>query len=149
MSALREDGLDLAVRERVEYERPLLAICLGLQLLCISSEESPGIEGLGVFKSSVQRLPDTVRVPQFGWNTVNPGNTSLPERGHAYYANSYCVADTPHGWACATTEHGKRFVAAAERGPVLACQFHPELSGRWGTRVIQHWLTRTGSGVTC
>ncbi|MEO1717854.1 MAG: imidazole glycerol phosphate synthase subunit HisH [Planctomycetota bacterium] len=149
MEALNSHGLTPVLRERAEAGRPLLAICLGLQLLCRSSEESPGFSGLGVIDSDVRRLSGELRVPQFGWNTVERGDTSIRTDGYAYYANSYCVAEPPHGWRCATTPYGASIVAAIERGAVLACQFHPELSGAWGAELIAGWLSRTESSVAC
>lgn len=128
------------LRERVEAGRPTLAVCLGLQLLCESSEESPGVAGLGVVPRRIERFPGTVRVPQLGWNRVEAGGCSLIESGHAYYANSYRLAKAPAGWGAATSIHGGRFVAALERGAVLACQFHPELSGPWGIALLRRWL---------
>ncbi|MFG0257665.1 MAG: imidazole glycerol phosphate synthase subunit HisH [Phycisphaerales bacterium JB043] len=149
MCSLRERGLDDAIRDRVIEHRPLLAICLGLQLLCTSSEEAPGVEGLGVIDATVRRLPQDVRVPQFGWNRVEATGMDLLTCGYAYYANSYCVTKRPRGWSVGMTDYGARFVAALERGPVLACQFHPELSGPWGAALIKRWLVREEAGAPC
>lgn len=149
MRALHDHGLADVVRDRVHAGRPLLAICLGLQLLCTRSEESPGVEGLGVLDTAVKRLPDGVRVPQFGWNMVEAGGTAIGDDGYAYYANSFCVPEAPEGWDAATTTYGNRFVAAVERGPVLACQFHPELSGAWGAALLRGWLARTEEALAC
>lgn len=145
MDELSRAGLIDALRERLSAGRPTLCICLGLQLLAESSEESPGARGLGVMAGArVTRLapPAPLRVPQLGWNLVSaaPGGRFLTEAGHAYYANSFALHEAPAGWACATTEHGARFVAAAEREGVLACQFHPELSGAWGLALIERWM---------
>ncbi|MFH2006279.1 MAG: imidazole glycerol phosphate synthase subunit HisH [bacterium] len=154
MAKLRERGLDEALGERIEQGRPTLAVCLGLQLLCEASEESPGVAGLGVVPARVARFDDSVRVPQFGWNQVTPvagpggapggatGGGSLLEPGFAYFANSFRVAALPDGWGGATSDHGDSFVAALERGSLLACQFHPELSGRWGSDLLARWLAR-------
>lgn len=149
MSVLRERGLVGVIRERVDQHRPLLAICLGLQLLCTSSEESPGVQGIGAIRATVRRLPTSVRTPQFGWNRVEPAGPGLVPGGYAYYANSYCLTASPAGWGQASSTHGARFVAALQRGPVLACQFHPELSGTWGTELIRAWLGCEGPGATC
>ena len=149
ISRLRERGLDDAIRDRVAEQRPLLAICLGLQLLCAYSDESPGVEGLGVIGATVRRLPPDVRVPQFGWNRVEAADADLLTNGYAYYANSFCLTEQPEGWKVATTTHGVRFVAAVERGSVVACQFHPELSGPWGAGLINRWIVREEAGATC
>jgi imidazole glycerol phosphate synthase glutamine amidotransferase subunit len=140
MAGLREAGLDRAIAARVEADRPILAMCVGLQLLFEASEESPQAKGLGLLPGRVGRFPDTVRVPQFGWNRVVPEpGCRLLEQGYAYFANSYRVLGAP-GCAIASAEHGGRFVAALERGGLLACQFHPELSGAYGHGLIARWL---------
>lgn len=149
MSRLHENGLDGAIRDRVIEQRPLLAICLGLQLLCASSEESPGVEGIGAIETSVRRYPQDVRAPQFGWNRVEAKGTGLLTSGYAYYANSYCLFEQPEGWSVATSTYGATYVAALEQGSLLACQFHPELSGLWGTELIKRWIVRAEVGVKC
>jgi imidazoleglycerol phosphate synthase glutamine amidotransferase subunit HisH len=81
-----------------------------------------------------------VRVPQFGWNRIEPEpGCRYLEPGHAYFANSFRVLAAP-GCKVARADHGESFVAAIERGPLVACQFHPELSGTFGHRLIARWL---------
>ncbi len=134
-------GLRATLVERFDAGRPTLAICLGLQMLAAGSEESPGAEGLGVIPSQVTALPLGVRSPQLGWNRVTAAaDCALLTDGTAYFANSYKLDTVPDGWTGALTDHGGDFVAAVERGAVLACQFHPELSGAWGQRLIERWL---------
>ncbi len=141
MQTLRAGGLVEPLRRRVAAGRPTLAICLGMQLLAEGSEESLGVSGLGVIRGRARRLPASVRVPQLGWNAVEaePGCGTLSS-GYAYYANSYRLMEPPQGWRVATTDYGGRFVGAIERGAVVACQFHPELSGAWGRGLIERWL---------
>jgi imidazole glycerol phosphate synthase glutamine amidotransferase subunit len=141
MARLQELDLVEAVCARVRLGRPLLAICLGLQVLAEASDESPGIAGLGVLPVAVRRFPADVVVPQLGWNRVEAGDgCRLLEDGAAYFANSYRINVVPPGYGGALSRHGGPFVAALERGPVLACQFHPELSGAFGQRLIERWL---------
>ena len=141
MERLHALGLVEPLRARIAANRPTLAVCVGLQVLAEASEESPGVHGLGVLPGTVRRFPPTVRVPQFGWNRVAaPVGTGLLASGTAYYANSYRLTDVPAGWRAATTLHGGPFVAALERGRVLACQFHPELSGAFGLALLERWL---------
>ncbi len=142
MAALERCGLVGALRRRALDGRPTLAICLGMQALCERSEESPGVRGLGVIPARATRLSGAgLCVPHFGWNEVAPSSEMRGlEPGHAYFAHSYRVERAPEGWAAATCLHGGGFVAALQRGDVLACQFHPELSGRWGARLIERWL---------
>ncbi len=138
---LREFDLLDVLRSRIQGGRPTLCICLGMQLLAEASEETPGVPGLGVIPGLVRRFPEIVRVPQLGWNQVEPqGDLRLLQSGYAYFANSYALLEPPEGWSFATAEHGGHFVAALERGDVLACQFHPELSGPWGLQLLQRWL---------
>ncbi|HHQ49373.1 MAG TPA: imidazole glycerol phosphate synthase subunit HisF [Acidobacteria bacterium] len=145
---LAVSGLAAALRRRIAAGRPTLAICLGLQLLAGSSEEAPGVPGLGVLPATVRSLPGGVRVPQLGWNRVTPEpGCRLLTSGAAYFANSFALADVPAGWSCAWFDHGERFVAALERGAVLACQFHPELSGAWGRSLLERWLEAGGGSV--
>ena len=143
MARLRQLRLVEALRARLAAGRPTLAICLGLQLLCEASEESPSVEGLGVLAARITRFEGDVRVPQLGWNQVVPNAAcQLLEEGHAYFANSYRLVDAPDGWRAARTDHGGPFVAALERDALLACQFHPELSGAWGAALLSRWLGR-------
>jgi len=140
-----------ALVERVNSNQPTLLICLGMQLLCEASAESQGVSGFGIIPNTVERFSDSARVPQFGWNSVeaNP-NSQYLQPGHAYFANSYCLRQAPTDWNPSTSTHDKQFVAAVERGNVLACQFHPELSGTWGLEVLQRWYLKTSdSNANC
>jgi imidazole glycerol phosphate synthase glutamine amidotransferase subunit len=135
-------SLAARVQERICAGRPTLSICLGMQLLAEGSDESPGARGLAILPGHARRFAPGVRIPQLGWNRVDAGDgCRMLESGEAYYANSYRLDPVvPRGWAMAQTHHGEDFLAACERGPVLACQFHPELSGPWGMRLLQRWL---------
>jgi glutamine amidotransferase len=144
MQRLEADGTADALRRRMNDGRPTLAICLGLQLLATGSEESPDTPGLGVLPVQVRRLPADMPVPQMGWNSIDcePG-CRLLRPGHAYFANSYALDQLPDGWTGAWFDHGRRFIAAVEKDGVLACQFHPELSGGWGLDLLRRWLEQT------
>ena len=141
MDKLNETGLSFTLKERVAAGRPLLAVCLGLQLLFTSSEESPDVEGLNIIPGTIKRFQTAPRIPQLGWNLVEPSSgCRLLQQGYAYFANSFCSKEAPSECNPAYTEYGEKFVAAFERGSLLACQFHPELSGRWGQELINRWL---------
>lgn len=131
MDELRRQGLDHALRQRVAEERPVLGICLGLQLALDWTEEDGGVEGLGLLPGTAYRLSEG-RVPRIGWAPVEPGNGV---DGAAYYfAHSY-AAETP----CATA-WSEGIVAEARLGPFLGVQFHPEKSGAAGARYLDRVL---------
>lgn len=144
MGELIRLGFPSMLQERIEGDRPTLAICVGMQLLATTSEESEGKVGLGAVAEKVTRFPETVRVPQLGWNQVRAGaGCNVLADGWAYFANSFRFESVPEGWSTALTDHGGSFVAAMERGNVLASQFHPELSGVWGRELLGRWLDMT------
>ncbi|MEM9083416.1 MAG: imidazole glycerol phosphate synthase subunit HisH [Planctomycetota bacterium] len=149
MGAVQSAGLVAALRKRIEQDRPTLAVCMGHQLLGVSSDESPGVPGLGVHDGVGVRFSEAsgLRVPQLGWNSVTKpedGARFLTESGYAYFANSYCFRSVPSDWMGATAVYDGSFVAAIERGNVLTCQFHPELSGAFGARLMRRWLVNAG-----
>jgi imidazole glycerol phosphate synthase glutamine amidotransferase subunit len=112
-----------------------------MQLLCAESDESPGAIGLGIIEQRVQRFCSDVQVPQLGWNTVEPHGDDCPfEAGDAYFANSFRLVNPPAEWGYAVTDYGGPFTSSIWRGRVLACQFHPELSGDWGQSVLKNWI---------
>jgi imidazole glycerol phosphate synthase glutamine amidotransferase subunit len=130
MGELRARGLDLSLRRRVEEQRPVLGICLGLQLALEGSEEDGGVEGLGLLPGYAVRLR-TGRIPRMGWANVDGAG-----RGAAYYfAHSY-AAETP-----AATAWSEGVVAEARAGSFVGVQFHPEKSGTAGARYLSRLLT--------
>jgi imidazole glycerol phosphate synthase glutamine amidotransferase subunit len=150
MQRLQEQKMIEPLRDRILDGRPTLAICLGMQLFCASSDESPGVAGLGIIPANVRRfqLDDTsesnssLRVPHLGWNSVSSGNCRFLSDGQAYFAHSYCIEEVTADWNIATANYGGGFVAALERQGVLACQFHPELSGEWGQELVAEWISQ-------
>jgi len=154
MDQLRRQELLEPLRERLRAGWPTLAVCIGLQLLARTSEEENGIEGVGVLDAAVGRFESSVRVPHMGWNRVHaPATAQWITTGYAYFANSYRVPGTSKdaletdGWSVATCDYAGDFVAAVSREGVMACQFHPELSGRWGLDLLSAWIERTKETV--
>lgn len=147
MQLLREYGLVEPLCHRILSGEPTLCVCLGMQLLFEKSEESVGVRGLGVVEGCITEFPDTVARPQFGWNAVEPG--AIDRSGYAYFANSYRATAAPDGWEVSVAQHGGPFVAALRRRGVLACQFHPELSGAFGREAIAAWLQNARLEVAC
>ena len=141
--ALAAHDLEAPLRERIERGRPTLGVCLGMQLMARGSDEAPGVPGLGVLDGVVGAYPESPswRVPQMGWNRVVPdADCQVVPDGYAYFANSYRLADPPPGWLAVRCDYAGTFVAAVERGPVVGCQFHPELSGDYGKALLTRWL---------
>jgi imidazole glycerol phosphate synthase glutamine amidotransferase subunit len=133
-----------ALRARISADRPTLCICLGMQLLCTRSDESRGVEGLGLIDASIEPI-DGPRRTHFGWSAISAPSPSLVDVGYAYFAHSFALRHAPDGWTPTFAAFGERFVASLERSNVVACQFHPELSGPWGASLLQRWLTRAAS----
>ncbi len=140
---LRQTGLWEWVAEVVAAGAPLVGVCLGMQLLYRSSEESPGVDGLGLLRGTVRRLPEGVKVPHMGWNLLRPVRASevlegITDPAYVYYAHSY--AAEPCSDAVAVTEYGAEFAAVVRRGAVVGLQFHPEKSGSVGLRILHNAL---------
>ena len=143
--ALDKLGIRDALIERLRGDLPTLAICVGFQLLGSASDESPGWRGLSVIDQGMQRIQSGVRVPHMGWAPIDaPPTARYVISGWGYFAHSYRLAAQPEGWTASWSDHGEPFVAALERGRSLACQFHPELSGSWGSGVLWRWLHDDG-----
>jgi imidazole glycerol phosphate synthase glutamine amidotransferase subunit len=128
MEGLRERGLDAVLQERVREGRPVLGICLGLQLALESSDEDGGVSGLGLLPGRAVRLRGG-RVPRIGWAPVEPNGTAF------YFAHSY-AAETP-----AATAFSEGIVAEARYGSFVGVQFHPEKSGSAGARYLASCLS--------
>ncbi len=147
MDKLRGYGLDRVIRAYAESGKPFLGICLGLQLLFEESEESPGVEGLGLLKGRIRRIPEGEgrKVPQIGWNdlSINPSSRllkGLPEKPYVYFVHSYYLDAEDKTQVAATTEYGVVIDAAVETGNIFACQFHPEKSSAVGLSILKNFL---------
>ena len=144
---LRARGLDVAVLEVIRAGKPFLGICLGLHLLFDASEESPGVEGLGVLPGEVRRFSGDLKVPHLGWNEVlfdekEPLFTGVPKGAYFYFAHSYFAELAQAAPAVGWTEYGRRFVCAVRNENVWAVQFHPEKSQRWGLQVLRNFSSQ-------
>lgn len=151
MKSLRQRGLVAPLVRRLEERRPTLLICLGLQLLMRGSEEAPGVAGLGLIDAEVEAFPAGLVSPHMGWNqvSVDDAESSALEDGVFYFANSYRLRAAPAGWTIARCTYDSPFVAALASGDVLACQFHPEISGTAGASLLARWFTRAERALSC
>lgn len=147
MEKLHQYGLIPVIKQVVENDTPFLGICLGLQLLFDSSEESPGVEGLGILKGRILRIPEEagLKVPHIGWNSLtypHPGRlfAGIPQESYVYFVHSYYLAAEEEGIVTAATEYGTYIHASVEKGNVFACQFHPEKSSDTGLKILQNFV---------
>jgi imidazole glycerol-phosphate synthase subunit HisH len=137
-AGLARNGLDDALRERVEKGQPVAGICVGMQLLFGDSEE--GGEGLGLLPGPVRRVRAR-RVPHMGWNTLTASRPSVLEGldgADVYFAHSYAVEPEDDDVVAATADHDGPIVAAVESGPLAGVQFHPERSATAGARILEN-----------
>lgn len=139
MKALRKRGFDTLVADHVASDRPFLGVCVGLQVLFGGSDEDPSVPGLGLIDGRVVRFR-APKVPQVGFNQVEPGTEGLLSTGYFYFVNSYhCVPDDDSVVAAVSDYYGN-FTAAVSLGSILAVQFHPEKSGPAGLALLRRWL---------
>lgn len=143
MDALRERGLDGAVRATVAARRPFLGICVGMQVLFDSSDEYGGAVGLGIVPGDVRRFTGAPRVPHMGWNELtieheHPFVDGVASGSWAYFLHSYRVLETDA--LIASCDYGERFAAIVARDNVMATQFHPEKSHLAGGRLLDNFL---------
>lgn len=147
MEKLHRYGLVSIIRETAEKKIPFLGICLGLQLMFESSEEAPGVEGLGLLPGKIVRIPDAegLKIPHIGWNSLTFPNKGrlfegIAEGSYVYFVHSYYLrADDPQ-IVTAATEYGTTIHASVERDNLFACQFHPEKSSETGLKILQNFL---------
>ncbi len=143
IDALRERGLDSAVRETIDAGRSFLGICVGMQVLFDSSDEYGGAAGLGILPGAVRRFTRAPRVPHMGWNDLviertHPFVDGLADGAWAYFLHSYRVERTDT--LVASCDYGERFAAVVARDNVMATQFHPEKSRTTGARLLDNFL---------
>ncbi|MGN1147192.1 MAG: imidazole glycerol phosphate synthase subunit HisH [Lachnospiraceae bacterium] len=153
MGKLHQYGLVSVIKQVVEKKTPFLGICLGLQLLFESSEESPGVDGLGILKGKILRIPekDGLKVPHIGWNSLTYPHQGrlfqgIPEESYVYFVHSYYLAAEDESIVMAATEYGTYIHASVEKDNVFACQFHPEKSSDTGLQILKNFV-KIGRGT--
>ena len=143
MRALAHHGLDELIQQVCRAGTPVFGVCVGMQVLFEGSEEDPE-PGLGIFSGKVRRLPEEVKVPHMGWNTVtwtqrHPYTSEISEGTRFYFVHSY-APDITEGTTVGLTEHGRPFSSVVTQDHVFATQFHPEKSGEAGLRVYRNFV---------
>ena len=146
MKKLQEYHLDTLIHEITDSGKPLLGICLGLQLLFEESEESQGVKGLGILEGKIKRIPEEkgLKVPHIGWNSLHLEHNgrlfhNIPENSYVYFVHSYYLEAKDPEIVKASTEYGVHIHASVEKNNLFACQFHPEKSSETGLQILKNF----------
>lgn len=147
MDKLHSYELVDVIKEVVNNKTPFIGICLGLQLLFESSEESPGVKGLGILPGKIVRIPEKngLKVPHIGWNSLTYPNKGrlyrgLEEESYVYFVHSYYLQADDPSIVVAQTQYGVDIQASVEKDNVFACQFHPEKSSKVGMTILKNFI---------
>lgn len=148
MGKLRSYKLDQVIYDVVDKKIPFLGICLGLQLLFESSDETPGVTGLGLLEGEIKRIPDQegLKIPHMGWNSIHvkEGATlfqGIPQDPYVYFVHSYYLAAKHEEDVAATTFYSTNIHASVEHENIYACQFHPEKSSTVGLKILENFIS--------
>jgi len=147
MAHLTEHGFVKPIQQWISRGNPFMGICLGLQALFQSSEETPGVDGLGIFQGTVKRfqIAREFKVPQIGWNAVSqrrancPGFAGIPEGAYFYFVHSFYVAPQDPDIIAGETGYGMNYCSAVWKDNVFAVQFHPEKSQAVGLQMLKNF----------
>ena len=146
MGKLHDYGLVDVIYKVVEKNTPFLGICLGLQLMFESSEETPGVEGLGILKGKIVKIPENgdLKIPHMGWNSLHFQNegrlfANLPQDSYVYFVHSYYLQADDETIVKGTTDYSTCIHASVEKDNVFACQFHPEKSSDVGLTILKNF----------
>lgn len=148
MGKLKDYQLDKVIYEVVDKKIPFLGICLGLQLLYESSDETPGVTGLGLLKGTINRIPDApgLKIPHMGWNSLDVKKDATLFQGispnpYVYFVHSYYLKATHEDEVAATTYYSTLIHASVEKDNIFACQFHPEKSSTVGLKILENFVS--------
>ena len=147
MENLKSRGLDTVIHQVVEQGPPFLGICLGLQLLFERSDEAPGVDGLGILKGEIVRIPaaEGLKIPHMGWNSLHLSHNGrlfegIKEGSYVYFVHSYYLKAQDEKIVKASTKYGVNIHASVEKDNVFACQFHPEKSSEVGLQILKNFV---------
>lgn len=147
MDSMKARGLVDVVKEAAASGKPFLGICLGLQLLFEGSEESPGVEGLGILKGKIVEIPKNngLKVPHMGWNSItlkqkNGIFSGIDDGSYFYFVHSFYLKDADEDVVGAETQYGVSIQCAVQKGKLCATQFHPEKSSKIGLKLLENFL---------
>ncbi len=152
MKRLHQSNLTDVVRRNAKSGKPFLGICLGMQLLFESSEETPGVDGLGIFQGEIVKIPkqEGYKIPHMGWNSLHfpketPLFAGLPENPFVYFVHSFYAKPKDTSIVAATTSYCGELTVALQQGNIFATQFHPEKSGDVGLAILKNFIEAGGN----
>ena len=147
MASIRERGLEDIIKQAASGEKHFLGICLGLQLMFEKIDETPGVEGLGIFKGDIVKIPSEngLKVPHIGWNSINLKQTDgifngIKDGSYFYFVHSYYLKNADADVVAATAQYGVEIECAIQKGRVCATQSHPEKSSETGLRLLKNFM---------
>ncbi len=148
MEKIRKYNLENTIYDVVDKKTPFLGICLGLQLLFKTSDETPGATGLGILDGEILRIPDApgLKIPHIGWNSleISPDGRlfkDIDNQSYVYFVHSYYLKAKEEAIVKASTEYGCHIHASVEKNNIFACQFHPEKSGDVGLKILSNFAS--------
>jgi len=141
ISSLKKKGIFDTLKEEIS-NKPYLGICLGLQVLFESSDESVGVKGLSIFKGKCKKFSGKLKVPQIGWNSVKiiKENPIFKKNSYFYFVHSYYVEPKDKELVCALTDYGIEYCSGIAKGNIYAFQFHPERSREIGLEILEEFV---------
>jgi len=145
MENLEKRGLIDCIKESIDKGKQYLGICLGMKVLFETSEETPGVMGMGILKGTVPRFTGELKVPHMGWNSVNIAKETRILQGietgeHFYFVHSYYCLPIDKTIVATTTPYGGEFTSSVQKDNIFACQFHPEKSQKAGLKLLGNFI---------
>ena len=145
MNSLIKSGMDKIIRQLVAEDRPLFAVCVGMQILFSETEEGGWYECLGIIPGVVRKLPSVLKIPHMGWNqvkqrVVHPLFDAIPDEANFYFVHSYYADPEDRAVVAGMTNYGVSLCSVLIKGNLVATQFHPEKSDRYGLRMYANFL---------